>query len=204
MSQFLPETPQSAVQQTDFKPVVETPTLDGDIALMQRIFSAAVANPSQIPSDFLAYMVDFIQTQRLNIPIGQVIGFSGFTPKVAAPLNTQGTITSSTPGDCTDGVGPSLTGLPDGQYLLLFGGGCSAPTAGHSANIGFSANGGAVDTNNVAWTHTTDLVATARAAIVTLNSGGGNSVVLKYFSGIGTDTTMYALRWLVAIKYANL
>lgn len=82
MSQFLPETPQSAVQQTDFKSIVETPSLGGDIALMQRIFSAAVTNPSQIPSDFMAYLVDFIQTQRLSIPIGQVVGYQRFATQV--------------------------------------------------------------------------------------------------------------------------
>lgn len=111
MSQFLPETPQSAVQQTDFKPIVETPSLDGDIALMQRIFSAAVTNPSQIPSDFMAYLVDFIQTQRLTIPIGQVVGFRQQT-------DIRGRVSSA--GAITNGVGFTVSKLGTGNYLISF------------------------------------------------------------------------------------
>jgi hypothetical protein len=57
----------------------EPETTSADIALMQRVLAAASRNVNLIPSDFMAYIVDFIQTSRLQIPIGQVPGFKVFT-----------------------------------------------------------------------------------------------------------------------------
>lgn len=55
-------------------------TTSADIALMQRVLSAASRNVNLIPSDFMAYVVDFIQTSRLQIPIGQVPGYTTAIP----------------------------------------------------------------------------------------------------------------------------
>lgn len=78
MSMFLPEGPyqtQPPSGVADITPA-EPETTSGDIALMQRVFAAAMRNPNLIPSDFMSYLVDFIQISGLVIPIGQVFGYA--------------------------------------------------------------------------------------------------------------------------------
>ena len=64
MSQFLPDgfgqTPPSGV--ADITPP-DPETTSADIALMQRVLSAASRNPNLIPEDFMSYVLDWIQTQ---------------------------------------------------------------------------------------------------------------------------------------------
>jgi hypothetical protein len=74
MSMFLPEqsqpTPSGVSQFTPSSPA----STQEDVALMQRVFQAAAANPLMLPSDFMAYLVDYVQTSNLAIPIKQVFG----------------------------------------------------------------------------------------------------------------------------------
>jgi microcystin-dependent protein len=82
MSIFLPDGPNQSDAPSgvaDITPA-EPETTSADIALMQRVLAAASRNVNLIPSDFMAYIVDFIQTSRLQIPIGQVPGYSQSIP----------------------------------------------------------------------------------------------------------------------------
>lgn len=82
MSMFLPDGPyqtQPPSGVADITPA-NPETTTADIALMQRVLSAASRNVNLIPSDFMAYIVDFIQTSRLQIPIGQVPGYTTAIP----------------------------------------------------------------------------------------------------------------------------
>jgi hypothetical protein len=82
MSLFLPESfgkSQSGV--SDVTPA-NPETTQADIALMQRVLSAASRNPNLIPADFMAYLIDYVQTSRLTIPIGQVFGYQRIAPQV--------------------------------------------------------------------------------------------------------------------------
>lgn len=75
---FLPEGPNQTAPPSgvaDITPA-DPETTQADIALMQRVLSAASRNPNLIPADFMSYIVDFIQISRLQIPIGQVPGYS--------------------------------------------------------------------------------------------------------------------------------
>lgn len=93
-------------------------TTSADIALMQRVLSAASRNPNLIPSDFMAYLIDFIQVSNLVIPIGQIFGFrrssigttlsyDEFSVPVSITATTEGTanlvLTSSAAG-CSGGA----------------------------------------------------------------------------------------------------
>jgi hypothetical protein len=130
MGMFLPESmaqPQDGV--TQFTPSSPETTTD-DIALMQRVLAAASQNPNLIPTDFMAYVADYIQTQRLNIPIGQVTGFTPYANTIQAQqaaissaqmkayANTSGSLSlgNNTFGS---GAGPSISGLPAGKYIIL-------------------------------------------------------------------------------------
>ena len=102
-------------------------------------------------------------------------------------------------------VGPQLTGLPDGQYLLVFGftaaasGGAAAPSINgasptDSQAASYQPGGGIV---------IADAISTMRLLPVTLKNDGNSIVTLKYrFDGSNTATFLY--RWLAALRYANL
>lgn len=86
MSMFLPEqtqpTPDGVTQFTPSSPA----TTQDDVALMQRVFQAAAANPLMLPPEFMAYIFDYIQTSRLQVPIGQVFGWQRVATQSVAAL----------------------------------------------------------------------------------------------------------------------
>lgn len=100
---------------------------------MQRVLSAAAANPSQIPKTFMPYVIDSIQTQRLTIPIGQITGFSNFTIQGRIDNFTPTSITSTTPADPPTGA-YILDGLPQGKYFFLYGAFLMMPSGGQGNN----------------------------------------------------------------------
>lgn len=61
MSEFLPE---GQTQHAEGTPTpVDFDTEHSDVALMQRVLKAAAKSPNRIPSDFMAYIVDFLRIQ---------------------------------------------------------------------------------------------------------------------------------------------
>ena len=78
MSMFLPESSNlsgpaqpGTTQITPSNPE----TTSEDVKLMQRVLTAAMQNPNLIPDQFMSYILDWIQTQRLIVPLGQVFGY---------------------------------------------------------------------------------------------------------------------------------
>ena len=49
---------------------------------MQKVLQAAAENPLMIPPDLMSYILDYVQTSRLSIPIGQVFGYQRIAPQV--------------------------------------------------------------------------------------------------------------------------
>lgn len=210
MSMFLPDgqgqapAPFGAADSTPSEPE----TTSGDIALMQRVLAAASRNPNLIPADFMAYIVDFIQTSRLQIPIGQVFGYTQQTPQVAARVNTQEDTTSTSYIDL-DTKGPQLTGLPDGSYLFLFGALGGVNANGVSAYMSINVNGANPSDGDAAvWTGSLNSIGSevlsTSVSLVTkdLKNNGSSTVTCQY----RTESVSFVAsnRWLVAIKYANI
>lgn len=197
MSMFLPEGSAPASGVAAVTPSAPEAT-GGDVALMQRVFEAAVANPNLIPGGFMAYLVDFIQTNNLLIPIGQIIGFDRFTAQNAPFINPIETTTSTTPTDLAT-VGPTLVGLPSGKYVVLFG---AQAFGGGGAVMSLSVNGATPGSNTNAVTHATDYTSLMLAIVETLPQSS-NSLTAKYNSSSGASVS-FAQRWLLALRYSNL
>jgi hypothetical protein len=98
VSLFLPEGSGQQPQPGVASVTPANPETTGeDIALMQRVLSAASRNVNMIPTDFMAYLIDYVQTSNLQIPIGQVFGYQRIAPQVITdfaqvPLPTDGQI----------------------------------------------------------------------------------------------------------------
>jgi hypothetical protein len=123
---------------------------------MQRVFNAAAENPLMIPTDLMSYVVDYVQTSRLSIPIGQVFGFTPYKNQIADNITTTASAASAAAsaaalvvvslatsaglsGSSASSSGPSVTGLGAGSYVVLAGmtgqsdfgsGSCTLTTSG--------------------------------------------------------------------------
>lgn len=199
MSQFLPQGPYQTQPPSGVAEITpaDPETTSGDIALMQRVLSAASRNPNLIPADFMSYVLDWIQTQRLSIPIGQVFGFAQFTAK-SARVDTGESTTSTTYGDLTT-VGPEIDGLSDGAYILLYG--ASMFQTGTGEAVMSPSLDGATASDTIAAKTSAASDQTVMAASTATLSSGANSIAMKYRATAGTST--FGARWLIAIKYAN-
>ena len=166
----------------------------------QQQLIAALSDPLfNLPKVFLTYMADYIATSGLSIPIGQVLGFSQFTVQQATPIITSETTTSATFDDLAT-VGPEITGLADGQYVILFGAALSA-SAGDNAIMGIKINATEATTADpTVQTNATTLTSGATAMVKTLSNNGNNTLTARYES---TGTGTFAVRWLIALKFAN-
>lgn len=203
MSVFLPEGfGQQSPSPVDISTGAASESTQGDIALMQRVLTAAVNNPNLIPENFMAYMLDWIQTQRLNIPIGQVFGFPRFTmqssPLVGGALET----TASTSFVNLATVGPTIDGISDGKYVVWICNLSAIDTGGQQAIMALSVNGAAADItlSTEAWSSAFDNI--SKPFLLTFDSGGANSIVAKYKSSGGGTATFFK-RQLFALRYAN-
>lgn len=201
MSLFLPDgfdssnTPTGA---SEFSPGSQQTTQE-DVALMQRVLNAAAANPLMIPPDLMSYILDYIQTSRLSIPIGQVFGFSQFT----AQFDLVGTTAESTAsGSYVDlaTVGPTLDGLPDGRYILLYGALMDISIDTGTAYMSPSVNGVTPSNDDAVETSSTSFTSLMTVRPKDLRAGGSNSVVMQYAA---TNTGRYVSRWILALRFAN-
>lgn len=200
MSMFLSEPKGSS--QSSISPA-NPQASDQDVALMQRVLGAASSRPDLIPEKFMAYVVDFIQTSNLMIPIGQIFGFSQFMFQAAPTVGTNESTAAVYPSfvDLAT-VGPTLSGIPNGNYVFLFG--CQAKnTVGDGALMGVSVNGSTPNNTTSAATNMTGYTQIMRASSAAL-SAGNNTVTAKYSAGSGGGTSNFSLRFLYALKYANL
>lgn len=140
------------------------------------------------------------------LALEQRAGFLGLEVFPATAIATSETTTSTTFADLPAGtVGPSLSVLPDGRYWIMFGASASNNTAAAGLRMSLSINAAAA-TDNDGWVAAgTDAGGYSRGLAVTLSAaaaGGTNSLVAKYRVGAGTGS--FALRWLVAFRYANV
>ena len=131
-------------------------------------------------------------------PVVQQQSFLQFVPTAATPVITNEATASVTYADLATS-GPSVSGLPDGHYLVLFGAAID-PSVADYGFMSISANGSSPSDNDAAVSIAN--AAASRATITTLTAHGNNTVKAMYRTNSGTSA--FAYRWLVVIKYSNL
>lgn len=164
-----------------------------DLELMERLFS----NPRLWPDTAKVWIADYV-AQNLMVPISQVQGFTQFTASYATVLTTE-EVTSTTYTDPTT-PGPTITGLADGQYLLIFGFQLGPASNLTSAHMSPSVNGATPSDDDSAQTRAVE-GGTARAVVKTVEGTGSNTVKMQYRRVGGTDGD-FERRWLVALRIA--
>jgi hypothetical protein len=156
-------------------------------------------DPLGFPEEYKGWLPEWITQAGIDVPISQVIGFSQFQVQPANNVLTSETTASTSYTDLAT-VGPSLSGLADGQYLLLYG--CFSRNSGADLAVyAPSVNGAAAADVDQGGQEGAAGAYTMRAVTKDLAADGNNSVVLKYKVGGGTGT--FLNRWMLALKYAN-
>jgi hypothetical protein len=136
------------------------------------------------------------------IPIKQILGFAQFTAQHSEVLTSQ-TIGSpvNTYRDLAT-VGPRLTELPKGKYVLLFGTNYDA-SGGATGWMTPSVNGAAPNDNDAAVVAPVnpERFNLTRAVVKDL-ALDDNTITMKYKSTQSAPS--FSFRWLIVLKYDNL
>jgi hypothetical protein len=155
-------------------------------------------------ADALAQLRLWLEQNPPVVPITSIIGFTQFTAQ-AAQVTDSASRTSSTFGDLSSGaVGPQVTGLPDGQYLIGWAAQI-AQSGGGNAQMGISVNGddpGSVGQANYFQNGQTTASFGVKFATRTIKNGGGNTVKCLYRNTAG-NTVSVQDRSLFVLKFAN-
>lgn len=170
-----------------------------DLDNMVRVFAAAADRPDLIPQTFLGYIVDYIQTANISVAVSQITGQT--LSLVPAAAVTAAESTTATAYAELGTVGPELSNLQSGYYVVLYGAQMKISATADEAFMSPSINGNAPLDADAAVTANTDLVS-AFALSKQLLQNNSNSIELKYRASGGTAT--FGERQLIAIRYANL
>lgn len=166
-----------------------------------RYLRAALAGPLfSVPKPFETWMIDRVATSGFDLPVSQIVGFSQNLPQYAF-VGDRETTTSSTFTDLPH-AGPTLTGLPDGTYLVGYGARMIGGDANGGAWMSVSVNGAAAQDNDAALNTNAFAVTSPNFVVKTLSNDGNNTLEAKYRRD-GTATADFSVRWMIALKQAN-
>lgn len=153
-------------------------------------------------AEALEQLAFWLEQRGLHIPVTNLLGYSQNIPQVAPAVLTSQTTASDTFTDLAT-VGPTLTGLSDGKYFLMYSAIAANNTAGDGAAISIQINATAASTDDEALAQTGTLLTTLVGwTQKTLSNGGNNTVTVKYARVTG-GTASFQTRRLVAIRLAN-
>lgn len=166
-----------------------------------KVFAAMnkIVGKQWLAKDFLGYMTEYGALNQPLVPIGQIVGFTGFTATFSNVETAESTGSTSYVDLAT--VGPTVTDLPPGQYVLLHGAYIRNSGAGQAAVMSFSINGAAASDDDLAGVTYTDNISVMRGSYKTTLTEQINTITAKYRVTGGTGT--FARRWLIALKTAN-
>lgn len=178
----------------------------------QKQLLAALSDPLfNVSKAFETWIIDRVAFSGLNVPIGQIVGYSlaagQAAPKVdnvTAEAHTTSAVYAAP--NVSGGAGPVLTDLSDGSYLVLFGGSGGGDFANNvTYHMGVSVNGSTpVDAESAEWGSDRGNTSGVMAVIAVLAAGGTSNVLTAvYRSSDGTDRGNVRYRWITAIKLAN-
>ena len=201
MSAFLPD---SFKEQETKKPTTPQQGPEAYFSPEERkMWQRFTSFPEELSPKFRSWLIDFIAVNIPQIPISQIVGFNQ-VEQVEVTTATVATDQSTTSGSYTDltTVGPQLTGLRAGRYIVQHGcllvndGGTSGWKAFQSVSVNGAAavDGDAVQHNVGSNGDQTCSVATTLVKDLT---GTTNTIVCKYRIGIAGNCRA-ANRWLVA------
>ena len=172
---------------------------------MSDITPDALGHPLEFPPEFKQWLADYVALQTPKFPISQVFGYALQRAR-SATVDTSEASSSTAYGNLAT-VGPTLSNLASGFYLLVFGFDGNATSANAHMFMSPSINGAAaVDADSCEMQPlypASALTSNVRVLMVQLNGASGvNEVIMKYrMSG---NSGNFSMRFLHAIKVFTL
>lgn len=147
------------------------------------------------PERFRAWAVSFFENNPPLIPVGQVFGFK-VSIRAAPIIATQESVGST--GSYVDlaTVGPEITDLASGTYLVIFGASVKVASGGQTMNVSISVSGSTPLDDDGFEQASQQETEGVRAKLVTISGTG--SIKVQYKASSTSPT--FAKRWLIAIR----
>lgn len=161
----------------------------------------ALAHPLDYPQAFKEWFPDWLAQNVPKLPISQVFGFKIDQARVADEITASESTTSTSYADLAT-VGPSLTNLHDGFYIVMFGARISAyGGSGAEHLMSLSLNDAAASDDNAAGGFFNHIF---RVALIELRNGKNtNSIVAKYKRVAPSTSVTFQNRVLAAIRVVD-
>ena len=156
-----------------------------------------LSHPLLFPADFKNYVSDYVTTNIPKISVQQILGFELWQIKSAPEILTEQSRASTAYGDMAT-VGPVITGLSPGFYIVIWG--CNTPYTGNSNDgyMGISINGDTPTTSREAFS---TAGAFGSAALLDLSlTVPPITLTAKYKTALGTSRNMRH-RWMHAMRW---
>lgn len=166
---------------------------------LRRLFSF----PEEIPSVFPSWMIEYMKING-QLDKRQISGLASFSVYIADFIATQEAVpVGQTSYGGIGTAGPSLTGLGDGLYIVLYGG--TAIVGQEFIYMGVGKNGGAVENQIELGSASADINASSMTAYpIALSNGGNNSLLCQYKRfGNNVSAVYWKNRWMLALKYGT-
>lgn len=161
-----------------------------------------LANPSDWPDSTKVWMADYVSQNSL-LPISQVQGFTQFVAQQDVVTANEST-SSSTYVDLAT-VGPQITGLSKGKYIILYG--CAIAGASDTDGLAsVSINGAAPDDNDGihGGSPAGDILSISAARVLVKDlAENENTLKMQFRVELGSSVTFWQ-RWLVTLRIASL
>ena len=165
---------------------------EAERAILQKL----LANPLEFPKEFKEWVSDYFATNVPLIPYGTFLGSKLNIAKSGNYIATAQGPGASAYGDIPGGtVGPSITGIADGVYVVVWG----ANTTGgeHQGFMGISVNGSTPTDADSAGSQESQSATSSR--VITLKNDNNSTIVCKYK---GTQQH-WGNRWIVLVRVAT-
>lgn len=175
----------------------------GDPGRLDAVITAVLGDPNRVfrlVPQLFGYLSSWIEQSGIQIPASQIPGFSQYLAQFNQ-VSTEQTTTSTSFTDIGT-TGPSLSGLPDGQYLLIWGATLKTSTTAQAALMGLQVNATGASAAEAVTSKAADYTSGVYGTTKTLSNGGNNSLTAKYEIG-GAGTASFLNRWLLALRFAN-
>lgn len=175
----------------------ETPGNPQDDGLNEEereLLKRLLANPIEFPDKFKQWVGDFFAQNVPLIPYGNLLGSKLNIAKSGDYISTLEGLGPAAYDDLAT-VGPSINGIADGIYVVLWG---ARVTGGdHTSYMGLSVNGDTPSDADSA--PSASIMTIAWGRLLTLKNDNNSSIVCKYK---GTQAN-WGNRWLVIIRVAT-
>lgn len=173
---------------------IATNLSDQERQLVQKLFG----NPLEFPDIFKNWITAFIEGPGApQITTGQIAGFNLFIAQIARVNTDQTTATTNSYVDLTT-AGPTLSGLPSGQYIAIYGANVYA-ASGLSAYVAPSFNGGTPSDNDAAQIRPNVSPGNSGTSATSTSFTSGNNTIKLQYKQSATGAH-FLNRWLVALR----